>query len=52
MRAVAGPLVSAPLLAIVTLDGYSELTLTSVIQAVLWTASCIATWRMMWGPRR
>jgi hypothetical protein len=44
--------VSVALLAIVTLDGYSELTLTSVTQAVVWTVSCILTWRMMWGPRR
>ena len=43
---------STPLLAIVTLDGYSELTLTDVVQAVLWAASCVITWRMMWGPRR
>jgi hypothetical protein len=41
---------SVALLAIVTLDGYSELTLTSVTQAVVWTASCILTWRLIWGP--
>ena len=37
---------------VVALAKHRELTLTDAVRAVLWTASCIMTWRMMWGPRR
>jgi hypothetical protein len=37
---------------VIVFDEHRGLTLTDVLKVVLWTACCIATWRMMWGRYR
>jgi hypothetical protein len=46
----ADPLVLLPF--VIALDGHRGLTLNDALRAALWTACCIVTWRIMWGPRR